>query len=223
MKISEKMNNSFNILKNKYKVVFSNRQFVISLVFAVILFFVGLFVNFYAALYAMKSVGNSVEDIVLSNIPVFDVDFLVVYGPVFVWFFVLFLCLAEPKKIPLTLKSIALFVLIRSVFITLTHIGPFPFHSQIDYSLDIVKLFTTGGDLFFSAHTGLPFLMALVFGKNNFNLRVIFTLTAMFFGVIVLLAHIHYSIDVLAAFFITYTIYILAEKLFKKDLEFFWK
>lgn len=210
-------------LAQKYKSVFSDRRFVLSLSVAIVLFTISLFVNFYAALYAMERASSSVKDIVLSNIPVFDVDFFVVYGPIFLWLFVGVLLFIEPKKIPFTIKSIALFVLIRSVFITLTHIGPFPTHININYSLDIVKLFSTGGDLFFSAHTGLPFLMALVFGKYNVNLRVIFSVTAIFFGIIVLLAHIHYSIDVLSAFFITYTIYILAEKFFPKDLEFFWK
>jgi hypothetical protein len=41
------------------------------------------------------------------------------------------------------------------------------------------------------------------------------------FGVIVLLSHLHYSIDVFAAFFITYSIYHIALKLFDRDYEFF--
>jgi hypothetical protein len=36
-----------------------------------------------------------------------------------------------------------------------------------------------------------------------------------------LLAHLHYSIDVFAAFFITYSIYHIGIKLFKKDFDFF--
>jgi len=41
------------------------------------------------------------------------------------------------------------------------------------------------------------------------------------FGVIVLLGHLHYSIDVLAAFFITYTIRHINEILRTKDKAYF--
>jgi membrane-associated phospholipid phosphatase len=84
----------------------------------------------------------------------------------------------------------------------------------------IVGKFSFGADLFFSGHTGLPFLMALIFWKNKL-LRYSFLFLSVFFGLIVLLGHIHYSIDVLSAFFITYTIWHVSEKLFPKDLQIF--
>ncbi|HBB03313.1 TPA: hypothetical protein DCZ39_00140 [Patescibacteria group bacterium] len=62
----------------------------------------------------------------------------------------------------------------------------------------------------------MPFLMALIFWKNKL-MRYAFILAAMSFGIIVLLGHLHYSIDVLAAFFITYTINHFNELLRKKD------
>jgi hypothetical protein len=175
-------------------------------------------VNFYAGTYATREAGNYVEDVVLSNTKTYDIDGIFVYGSVIFWGFVLLLILYEPKRIPFTLKSIALFILIRSVFISLTHIGPFPTQIPLDSSL--IDKFSFNGDLFFSAHTGLPFLMALVFG-SNVRLKLLFILAAIFFGVVVLLAHIHYSIDVLSAFFITYTIYKMAEWFFVEDKRLF--
>lgn len=200
----------------KFKKYFTDRSFILSLLGSFILFAVSLVVNFYAGEYATEKASNFVNDIVLNNIPVFDVDLIFIYGPVFLWLFVTALCLADPKKIPFVLKSVALFVLIRSAFVSLTHIGPFPDQIQIDYTSDFIKKFTFGGDLFFSGHTGLPFLMALVFNKNTF-LKILFAATAVFFGAVVLLAHLHYTIDVVSAFFITYTIYHLAKLFFKKD------
>jgi len=68
----------------------------------------------------------------------------------------------------------------------------------------------------------LPFLLALIFWDEKY-LRYFFIVSSIFFGAIVLLGHYHYSIDVAAAFFITYTIYHIAKKLFPRDFELFKK
>ena len=115
-----------------------------------------------------------------------------------------------------TLKAIGLFLVIRSFFVVLTHIQPFPAHVHIDISTGISGVFMSGSDLFFSSHTGLPFLMALVFWDDVY-MRIFSIIASIFFGAIVLMAHLHYSIDVFAAFFITYTIFHIARRWFKKD------
>ncbi|PIP58184.1 MAG: hypothetical protein COX02_01610 [Candidatus Vogelbacteria bacterium CG22_combo_CG10-13_8_21_14_all_37_9] len=203
-------------LTQKYRRLFSNRQFVSSLLSGVLLLIISFIINFYAGIYATEKISNPVTDIILDNIPVFNVDLLFIYGPLLLWTVVSLIAFSEPKRIPFILKNIALFVLIRSVFITLTHIGPFPDRIDVNYSLRAVKNFTFGGDLFFSAHTGLPFLMALVFWQKK-TIRFLFIAIAILFGIVVLMGHLHYSIDVLAAFFITYTIYHLAKIFFAKD------
>jgi membrane-associated phospholipid phosphatase len=204
-------------LSNKYGRYSRNKPFVLSTTIGLLLV-LSLIVNYYAGLYATKEASLPVTDIILSNIHVYDVDGIFVFGPFILWAFVIILSLIKPQRIPFILKSIALFILIRSVFITLTHIGPFP--SALPLDSNFLKNFSAGGDLFFSAHTGLPFLMALLFQESR-RLLILFTATAIFFGVIVLMAHLHYSIDVLAAFFITYTIYHIACLFFKKDKEMF--
>ncbi|MFA6552016.1 MAG: phosphatase PAP2-related protein [Candidatus Paceibacterota bacterium] len=209
----------FIVLKKRYQSFFSDKKLVWSAVFALILLVTSLVINFYAGTYANESASNPVTDIILSNIPVYDVDGTFIYGPLVFWLFISLILLSNPKKMPFTAKSIALFVLIRSVFITLTHIGPFPTRIEINPASFITD-FTFGADLFFSAHTGLPFLMSLTFWDNKL-LRILFFCTAVFFGIIVLIAHLHYSIDVLSAFFITYTIYNIAKIFFKKDFSAF--
>ena len=203
----------------KYFSHFKDREFLISAITAIFLLVISLVINFYAGTYATEKSSNSVTDIVLSNIRIFDVDGIFVYGAILFWVFIAFLCLFKPKTIPFTFKSVALFIVIRSVFISLTHIGPFP-GSVIVSSSNLFQKVSFGGDLFFSGHTGLPFLMALVFWDNKF-LRYLFVASSVFFAIIVLLGHYHYSIDVLSAFFITYSIYKIAEFLFKKDKKFF--
>jgi hypothetical protein len=205
-----------------YKKLFLDKQYLESLFVSIVALFGSLVVNFYAGTYATERASNSVTDIVLSNTRVYDLDGFFVFGPVALALFVILLCLIHPQKLPFTLKSVALFVIIRSVFISITHIGPFPDQLVIVSGASIIKDFTFGGDLFFSAHTGLPFLLALIFYKSK-TLRYMFIITAISFGIVVLLSHRHYSIDVLSAFFITYTIYNIAIRLFKKDLLLFNK
>lgn len=204
----------------KWKELFHDPKLRNSLLVSLLFLFISLIINYYAALYASERISNYVTDIVLSNIPVFDVDMIFVYGPVIFWALISLACIYDPKKTPFMLKNIAMFVIVRSVFITLTHLGPFPDHNVIPFTgpgaLKAISLFSAGGDLFFSGHTGLPYLMALVFW-NHHVVRWLCIGTSIFFGVIVLLGHLHYSIDVMAAFFITYTIYHITKKLFPED------
>ncbi len=202
----------------KHKLHWTNKSFLRSTASGVVLLLLSLVVNRVAGLYATKQMSNSVNDLILSNIRVFDVYDIFVYGAMIFFIFLVFLFLHEPRRIPFAFKSIALFVLIRSVFIVQTHLGPFPTHLSIDSH--ILNEFSPGGDFFFSAHTGLPFLMAFIYWEQTY-LRFFFILLAIVFGIVVLLGHLHYSIDVLSAFFITYSIYHIAEILFKEDRKLF--
>lgn len=180
-----------------------------------ILLGVSLVVNYYAGSYATLHESNAVHDIILDNIPVFDVDGLFVYGMVAFFTFVTALMIFRPRRMPFVLKAMSLFILVRSFFIILTHIGPSA-QAVIIPGDSIASYFTFTGDLFFSAHTGLPFLMALIYWDSK-ALRTFFLLTSMFMGVVVLLGHLHYSIDVFSAYFITYGIFQIAKRFFSDD------
>ncbi|HEV8666693.1 MAG TPA: phosphatase PAP2-related protein, partial [Candidatus Paceibacterota bacterium] len=166
-------------------------------------FAISYFIIFpYSINFANTHAGTSVPDIVLSNIPVFNVVDFFVYGMFALITFIAAICFLDPKKFPFILNSLSIFVLIRSVFVSLTHLGPFETRAASDFGPAINKAFF-GADFFFSGHTGAPFLMALIFWQDKV-LRYIFLTWSVFFGIIVLLGHLHYSIDVLSAFFITY-------------------
>lgn len=189
-------------------------SFALSVCISIGFLILSLLVNFYAGTYATISASNSVTDLILDHIPVFNVGGIFVYGSIILCSCILFVLLANPKRIPFTLKTISLFVVVRSLFVTLTHIAPFP--NQIVLKSSLIAHFSFGADLFFSGHTGIPFLIALIFW-NNKMLRYTFLGASIFFGVIVLMGHLHYSIDVFSAFFITYGVYHMALYLFKKD------
>lgn len=185
-----------------------------------VLFALSIVANTYAGVYATEQASNSVTDIILSNTPVFDIDGFFVYGVFFLIGFIFLLLLAHPKRIPFTLHSLTLFYVIRAGFVSLTHLGPYPLHATLDFTNRFVLLLFGGNDLFFSGHVGAPFLMALLFWKEKL-LRYIFLAWSVFFAVVVLLGHIHYSIDVASAFFISFCIYHLALWLFPRERELF--
>ena len=67
-------------------------------------------------------------------------------------------------------------------------------------------------DLFFSGHTAFPFLAFLIFRDSW--IRWVFLAGSLVQGTTVLLMHVHYSIDVVAAFFIAYGSYSICRKIF---------
>lgn len=172
-----------------------------------------------AAQYSAKSATNIVGDIFLDNLPTVDLTWIIIEGGFLIAFFAIALLVLKPKYIPFSLKVIPLLITIRAFFVTLTHLGIYP--NQLTFGdslLDKIYLFLGMQDgFFFSNHTGIAFLLALIFWQEKFW-RYFFMIVSAVFGSTVLLAHVHYSIDVFAAPFITYAIFKLAEQeLFKKD------
>lgn len=201
----------------RYKKYLRDTSFLFSSTLGALLLLISLIINHYASVYATVNASGFVEDIILSNTRVFNVDFIVNEGAFLFLVFVTLLLFLEPKRIAFTLKASALFIFIRSIFITLTHLAPFPTHAILEQS-DIFAIFNFGGDFFFSGHTGLPFLIALIFWENLF-IRYASISVSLLFGASVLLGHLHYSIDVFSAFFITYSIFHLSLRLFAKDYK----
>ena len=209
-------------LSRRYRHYAAQKEFRISILLSLLTFAASAFVVMYAIGYATDSASNSVTDIILSNVPVFEVDGLFVYGTLLLVVFIIGLLFANPKRAPFTLYSFALFYFVRAGFISLTHIGPFPIHTVSTFGFNIITSWLLfGGDLFFSGHVGITFLLALLFWKEK-GLRILFLAWSLFFAVVVLLGHLHYSIDVASAFFITYGVFHIAEWLFPKDRALFY-
>jgi hypothetical protein len=67
-------------------------------------------------------------------------------------------------------------------------------------------------ELFFSGHTGIPFLYFLICRSPSWG-RYLYLACSIAMGVCVLLTHNHYAIDVLGAYFMTYSIHALSRRL----------
>lgn len=186
------------------------------------LFIVALTTQILANKYVNGLSGTPVDDVILKYLPTVNVGFLIVQGALILTAigFLLFLC--KPKYIFFGLKALAIFTFVRSFLITLTHLGPHP--NQLVFNPDgfgfeiYAFIFNITNDFFFSGHTGIPILLALIFWPEK-KWRIFFFSVSLVLGVSVLLAHVHYSIDVFAAPFITYSIFSITKFLFPKDYE----
>jgi len=206
-------------LIKKHKFYWSQKRFALSAVFGLLLLALSLTINYFANLYAMKKAGNAVGDILLNILPVVNTNIIFFEGAMLFLILLLAIMIHEPKGIPFVIKSLALFVAVRSFFIILTHFGPDPIRAPFDEDA-FLAIFTSNSDLFFSGHTGLPYLFALIFWQRR-DLRLFFLGSSVVAAVSVLLAHYHYTIDVASAYFITFGIFHIAKRLFKKDYELF--
>lgn len=204
----------------RYQESWLDRYVRFSIPLSFILFLIAIFVIQPLAIeFANEAATSPVGDIILSNVPVFNVGWFFVYGMFSLVAFITFLCLHYPKRTPFVLHSLTLFILIRSAFVSMTHVGNFTTQAQSNFGPGITQMFF-GADHFFSGHAGAPFLMALIFWDDP-KLRYIFLAWSVFFSIIVLLGHLHYTIDVAAAYFITFSIYCIACRFFTREYELF--
>ncbi len=160
-----------------------------------------------------------VKDIFLDNLPLVHMGFVIVSGAIILWIFAIVLMIVHPRYLIFSVKAVALYIISRAFFFSLTHIGPYPLRYSPDrHNLwyGLYHLITFQGNFFYSGHTAFPFLLALIFWDNKF-LRYLFIFLTVFFGASVLLAHVHYSIDVFAAPFIVYGMFIMTSKFFPRD------
>ncbi len=199
----------------QHRDLWRRREFLASIFVSIIFLALSLVLNHITSTYTDESTGPYVQDILLDNIPVVNVNFVVNEVVWALIYFVLFLLVLRPSRIPLVAKNVALFIFIRSLFTVLTHLGSIPDHSFLSQR-DYLSGLATGHDMFFSGHTGMPFLFALLFWKERW-IRFVFLAFSVVFGVSMILGHLHYSIDVFAAFFITYGIAHLGKWLFSYE------
>jgi formate-dependent nitrite reductase membrane component NrfD len=188
---------------------------------SVALFAVGMCLTYLATRYTNHHIGDVASDLLLDNLPVYQVGYIFFQGAfafVVVVFGILFF---EPKYIPFTLEASAIFFTVRSFFMVMTHLAPpsveyYNYIQHEHHAQEVLFTLSSGNDLFFSGHAGYPFLLALIFW-NIKKVRIFFLMCSIVGSIVVILGHLHYSIDVFSAFFIAYGIFEFSKHLFKKE------
>jgi hypothetical protein len=188
--------------------------------------FVGLFIlavaiifQFYSSAYVNKISSNSVADFLLNLLPVVNLNWIIIEGAFLAILFTVILILAKPQYLLFTIKAVGIFIATRAVFIAATHIGIYPGQINPDTTGVFDNLYTGLGlqaGFFFSGHTGLPLLMSVIFWDEKVW-RYVYMIMGLVFGVTVLFAHVHYTIDVLAAPYMTYGIFKMTQYFFPDD------
>lgn len=183
-----------------------------------ILLFGAYIVNDLANAYGDARTYTSVGDIIIDNLPVVNLEFLYTWGMYFLIGLIVFCPLfLKPEMAPFAMKTMAVMMYLRSGFILLTNFGP-PvgfFYESAKVGGHVLSDFLFRNDLFFSGHVAYPFLAFLIFREIRWA-SWIFLLGALVQSVTVLFMHVHYSIDVFAAYFIAYGLYKFSEYVFAR-------
>jgi hypothetical protein len=206
---------------NRHKLFWTDKVVLSHVAISAGLFLVSLLFTYVATTYTKTYTQYIVPDLLLDALPVINVATIFFQGAFLFVLALIAILFYEPKYIPFVLESTALFFFTRSVFMIMTHLtAPSIEYYNYIHSEHHVKevLFTvsSGNDLFFSGHAGYPFLLAFIFWKVK-KLRLFFIFCSIIGGVVVILGHLHYSIDVFSAFFIAYGVFEIAKKIFKKE------
>lgn len=189
---------------------FRNKTIIALLLVTIIL---TLLPTFFA--FIEKREGMVLQDYLLDVIPAMDVSiptFIIIWSVVML---VLYRIYQNPRLFLVVAYGFILMCLARILTISLLPLNP---PTGIITLQDPIANIAYGGngifitkDLFYSGHTGNMFLFFLCLEAKWDK---IIALTASFLiGLLVLIQHIHYSIDVFAAFIFTYFIYLGAKKI----------
>ncbi|HNP99088.1 MAG TPA: phosphatase PAP2-related protein [Bacteroidia bacterium] len=184
-------------------------QFIVSLLLLVS--FSGIFNWFFD--YAESRMGVQLSDPLLDILPVHNVSWVVFFFLYSGIALALFSNWNHPKALLLTLQTYILVTLVRILSITL-----FPLEPPAGYvplREPIVQFFTNGGriiskDLFFSGHVST--ISTMYFGVTHKGRKSLLAFFVIMVGFLVLVQHVHYTIDVIFAPLFTWMCFVFNKK-----------
>lgn len=207
-----------------YQAIFKDKAMLWNIISSVLLFLLSTLITYIAYGYTEVAGGSVVQDIILDHIPVYDVAPLFFGGMLLLIIIPVGIGAFDPRKIPFVLEASASFFVVRSLFMIMTHLAPpnFAYYNVIEHERqlgDVLFSISSGTDMFFSGHTGYPFLFALIFWEKRLW-RYFFIGFSLVMALTVLVGHLHYSIDVFAAFFIAHGVFVFSRRLFSREYAF---
>lgn len=210
-------------LLNRHLMFWTDKKILFHLTVSLVLLAFSFLFIYLAMTITSSYTGYVVPDILLDNLPIVNVGYVFFQGAFIFIVFLLGLGAYEPRYIPFVLESTALFLFVRSVFMVMTHLTApnieyYKYISKEHHISQVLFTVSSGNDLFFSGHTGFPFLLALIFWQVK-KLRIFFIICSLIGATAVILGHLHYSIDVFSAFFISFGVFEISKKFFAKEYD----
>ena len=188
---------------------FRNKTFVALVLVAIILL---MLPSFFA--FIEQREGMVLQDFVLERLPAMDVSiptFIIIWSVVLLVFYRIY---QNPSIFLVVAYGFILMCIARVLTISLLPLNPPPGLITLK---DPIANIAYGGkgifitkDLFYSGHTGNMFLFFLCL-QAKWD-KIIALAASFMVGILVLIQHIHYSIDVISAFIFTYFLYLGAKK-----------
>ena len=200
--------------QSQWSELLSSKKKIALFVFGIAVLSSSFIINNAVSTYVDQVQGQAVGDLILDNIPIYDLNFIFFWAVLIFWVGNIIYRLIFPKEFPFILVSLSLFVLVRCFFISLTHIGP---PETLLVVPEELSYYSFNADMFFSGHVGAPFFYALLTSVKS--VKWIAIAYSMIMVIIVLMSHGHYSIDIFASFFIAHSLSVVMLKLKPKFTE----
>lgn len=181
---------------------------------SLVLVVVATFLDYYSGVYVTEKGGVRVPDLILDHLKPIDLSPLFVYGYMgLVAALVAYPLLFHIRTLHAVVSQLSLLVVLRALFMIFTHLQTPPEAVPANFPW-IFEGLSFQNDMFFSGHTAIPFLGFLLFKGSS--IRYVFLVGSVVMAIVVLGMHMHYSIDVFSAFFITYCSYRMGVRAFDR-------
>jgi hypothetical protein len=208
----------FNLWRESWKKVWENNVFRlhISIIFVLFIFLILVYGRFLD--FIEERPGSILSDPFLNSFAPLEVTWFT-FGIIYVSVILtLFRLSWQPFQLLITFQAYILIAMARIISMYLTPLDPPPL--LIPLEDPFVQSVSTGvltRDLFFSGHTSTMFLLFL--SCTSRKMRIFFLMGTILVGLLVLIQHVHYSIDVVAAPFYTFTCYKISSFLTAKIIK----